>query len=109
MADQGGDMSGPSPGGRPTAERLMAVRTPMEIEFAPGGSRLAFTLHAVVSEHGVTQPSDLWLVDGNADPIRLTDGAWADTSPVWSPGRVAARLHLGSRAARPPPPLHDGA
>ena len=36
-----------------TAERLLAVRTPMEIEFAPDGSRFAFTLQAVVSERGV--------------------------------------------------------
>jgi dipeptidyl aminopeptidase/acylaminoacyl peptidase len=72
-------------GQQPTAVRLLAVRTPMEIEFAPGGSRFAFTLHAVVSEHGVTQPSDLWIVEGDADPCRLTDGPWADTHPVWSP------------------------
>lgn len=64
---------------------LLAVRTPMEIEFAPSGSRVAFTLHAVVSEHGVTQPSDLWIVEGDADPVRLTDGPWADTHPLWSP------------------------
>ncbi|MEP7023599.1 MAG: hypothetical protein ABJB47_07245 [Actinomycetota bacterium] len=72
--------------GRPlTAERLLAVRTPMEIEFAPDGSRFAFSLHAVVSEHGVTQPSDLWIIDGNADPVQLTDGPWADSYPLWSP------------------------
>ena len=69
----------------PTAEALLAVRTPMEIEFAPGGSRFAFTLHAVVSEHGVTQPSDLWIVEGDADPVRLTGGPSADTHPLWSP------------------------
>ena len=69
----------------PTAAALLAVRTPMEIEFAPGGSRFAFTLHAVVSEHGVTQPSDLWIVEGDADPVRLTEGPWADTHPLWSP------------------------
>ena len=69
----------------PTAAGLLAVRTPMEIEYAPSGSRFAFTLHAVVSEHGVTQPADLWMVEGDADPVRLTDGPWADTLPVWSP------------------------
>ena len=69
----------------PTAERLLAVRTPMEIEFAPRGSRFAFTLHAVVSAHGVTQPSDLWMVEGDGDPVRLTDGPWADTHPLWAP------------------------
>jgi hypothetical protein len=68
----------------PTAS-LLAVRTPMEIEFAPSRSRFAFTLHAVVSEHGVTQPSDLWMVGGDADPVQLTDGPWADTHPLWSP------------------------
>ena len=69
----------------PTAAALLAVRTPMEIEFAPGGSRFAFTLHAVVSEHGVTQPSDLWMAEGDGDPVRLTEGPWADTHPLWSP------------------------
>ena len=69
----------------PTAVRLLAVRTPMEIEFDPSGSRFVFALHAVVSEHGVTQPSDLWIAEGDGDPVRLTDGPWADTHPVWSP------------------------
>jgi dipeptidyl aminopeptidase/acylaminoacyl peptidase len=69
----------------PDAERLLAVRTPLEIESAPDGSRFVFSLHAVVSEHGVTQPSDLWLVEGDTDPVRLTDGPWADSYPVWSP------------------------
>ena len=69
----------------PTAERLLAVRTPMEIGFDPRGSRFVFALHAVVSEHGVTQPSDLWIAEGDAAPVRLTDGPSADTHPVWSP------------------------
>ena len=68
-----------------TAECLLAVRTPMEIEFAPDGSRFAFTVQAVVSERGVTQPSDLWISEGDADPVRLTDGPSADSHPVWSP------------------------
>jgi Tol biopolymer transport system component len=87
----------------PTAEALLAVRTPMEIEFSPSGSRFAFTLHAVVSEYGVTQPSDLWIAEGDADPVRLTDGPCADTHPLWSPDgsrlacisdRVLAGHHL---------------
>lgn len=36
----------------PTAAALLAVRTPMEIEFAPSGSRFAFTLHAVFPSMG---------------------------------------------------------
>ena len=31
-------------GQRPTAARMLAVRTPMEIDFAPSGSRFASTL-----------------------------------------------------------------
>src|ERR1700722_19665738 len=86
----------------PTAEALLAVRTPMEIEFAPGGSRFAFTLHAVVYEHGVTQPSDLWIAEGDAGPVRLTGGPSADTHPLWSPdgSRLACisdRLLAGHR------------
>ena len=68
-----------------TAERLLAVRTPLEIEFGPDGSRFAFTVQAVVSERGVSQPSDLWIAEGDADPVRLTDGPSADSHPVWSP------------------------
>src|SRR4029078_12673897 len=82
-----------------TAECLLAVRTPMEIEFAPDGFRFAFTVQAVVSERGVTQPSDLWISEGDADPVRLTDGPSADSHPVWSPD--GSRLALGSDRALP--------
>ena len=81
-----------------TAERLLAVRTPLEIEFAPDGSRFAFTLQEVVSAHGVVQPSDLWVLEGDADPVRITSGPWADSHPVWSPD--GARLaFISDRAA----------
>ena len=107
-------MTGRTPGQRPTAERLLAVRTPMEIDFAPGGSRFAFTLQAVVSDHGVTQPSDLWVVEGDGGPVRLTEGSWADTSPIWSPDgsrlaflsdRAVAGHHLPYTMAPGEPPV----
>jgi hypothetical protein len=83
----------------PTAEALLSVRTPLEIEFAPDGSRFVFALHEVVSEHGVTQPSDLWMVEGDGDPVQLTSGAWADTTAVWSPD--GSRLGFISDRAAP--------
>ena len=66
------DMTESVAGQPPTAARLLAVRTPMEIGFDPRGSRFAFALHAVVSEHGVTQPSDLWILDGDAGTSRTS-------------------------------------
>ena len=94
----------------PTAERLLDVRTPAEIAFAPEGSRVAFALHSTVADVGSFVPSDLYVVDvDGGEPVRLTDGAWSDRTPVWSPdGRtvgVPVRPdHAGASAA-----LHDGA
>ena len=78
----------------PTAERLLDVRTPAELAFAPDGSRVAFALHATVADVGSFVPSDLYMVDVNGgDPVRLTDGAWSDRTPIWSPdGRRLAFL-----------------
>jgi hypothetical protein len=36
----------------PTAERLLDVRTPMELALSPEGTRLAFALHATVADEG---------------------------------------------------------
>jgi dipeptidyl aminopeptidase/acylaminoacyl peptidase len=70
---------------RPTPELLIDVRTPSEIDIAPDGATIAFSLHATVSEHGVSVPSDLWMIRSDGSQLPLTDGAWADRSPVWSP------------------------
>jgi WD40-like Beta Propeller Repeat len=69
----------------PTAERLLDVRTPAEIAFSPDGSRVAFALHSTVADVGSFQPSDLYLIEGDGSPTPLTNGAWSDRTPVWSP------------------------
>ena len=102
-------MTGRTPGQRPTAERLLAVRTPMEIDFAPDGSRFAFTLQAVASDHGVTQPSDLWVVEGDARPRSAHRRRLGRHLSDLVAGRIASRLPLGSRRGGPPPSVHDGA
>src|SRR5437773_1210275 len=74
---------------RPSADRegheLFDVRTPAEIDVAPDAATIAFSLHASVSERGVSVPSDLWMIRSDGAQVRLTDGEWADRSPVWSP------------------------
>jgi dipeptidyl aminopeptidase/acylaminoacyl peptidase len=72
-------------GRRPTPELLVEVKTPAEIDVAPDGATVAFSLHATVSDHGVSLPSDLWTLRPDGSSSRLTDGASADRSPVWSP------------------------
>jgi dipeptidyl aminopeptidase/acylaminoacyl peptidase len=70
----------------PTAERLLDVRTPTEIAFAPDGSSVAFALHSTVADVGSFVPSDLYLVNIESDePVLLTNGNWSDRTPVWSP------------------------
>ena len=73
-------------GHAPTAERLLDVRTPAELSFAPDGSAMVFALHSTVADVGSFVPSDLYVVDvGGYEPVKLTDGAWSDRTPVWSP------------------------
>ncbi len=70
----------------PIDERLLDVRTPAEIAFAPDGSRVAFALHATVADVGPFVPSDLYLTELRGDePVPLTSGPWSDRSPAWSP------------------------
>ena len=78
-------MSAGNERGRPAVQRLLDVRTPEEIAIAPDGQRVAFALHATVSDSGSFVPSDLWTIEGDAPPVRLTSGAWSDRAPVWSP------------------------
>ena len=71
----------------PTAELLLNVRTPAELALSPDGERLAFALHATVADEGSFQPSDLFVTQARegAEPARLTEGAWSDRTPAWSP------------------------
>ena len=69
----------------PTAERLLDVRTPAELAFSPDGTVMVFALHATVADTGSFVPSDLWLVRAHGTLEQLTDGAWADVTPAWSP------------------------
>jgi dipeptidyl aminopeptidase/acylaminoacyl peptidase len=84
----------------PLDERLLDVRTPAEIAFAPDAARSVFALHATVADVGSYPPSDLYLVEtGGGAPVRITSGAWSDRAPVWSPD--GARLaFLSDRITR---------
>ena len=71
----------------PTAELLLDTKTPAELALSPDGSTLAFSLHATVADVGSYVPCDLYVVDtgSDAEPVQLTDGAFADVLPAWSP------------------------
>jgi len=70
----------------PVDEQLLDVRTPAELAFSPDGLRFAFAVHATVADLGSNPPSDLYLIELDADAlVRCTDGAWSDRSPAWSP------------------------
>ncbi len=70
---------------RPTPELLVEVRTPAEMAASPDGTRLAFSLHATVSERGPIAPSDLYLLESGDVPLQLTEGECSDRAPTWSP------------------------
>jgi dipeptidyl aminopeptidase/acylaminoacyl peptidase len=74
-----------APPRRPTPELLVEVRTPAEVAVSPDDARVAFSLHATVSERGPIAPSDLWLLEPGDTTVHLTDGEWSDRSPAWSP------------------------
>ncbi|HEX2421819.1 MAG TPA: hypothetical protein VHN56_01520, partial [Actinomycetota bacterium] len=77
-------MAGDAPTRRPTVDDLLNVRTPADIAIGPDGN-VVFSVHATVSERGVSIPSDLWSLGIDGRVTRLTDGDWGDRSPVWSP------------------------
>nr|MDP9327407.1 hypothetical protein [Actinomycetota bacterium] len=74
-----------APPRRPTPELLVEVRTPAEVAVSPDGARVAFSLHATVSERGPIAPSDLYLLEPGDETVRLTEGEWSDRAPTWSP------------------------
>ena len=89
----------------PTAERLLDVRTPAELAFAPDGSRVAFALHSTVADVGSFVPSDLYVVDvGGGDPVKLTEGHGAigrrsgrPTVDGWRSCRTGSRRGISCR------------
>jgi dipeptidyl aminopeptidase/acylaminoacyl peptidase len=71
----------------PTAELLLDVRTPAELDVSPDGSAVAFALHATVADEGTFVPSDLYVIGTGANdvPVALTSGSSSDHTPAWSP------------------------
>jgi dipeptidyl aminopeptidase/acylaminoacyl peptidase len=85
-AGSGEDVRPMEPRKLPTAELLLSVRTPAEIAIAPEGDALAFTLYATVVDVGSFVPSDVYVLDPDAEkPRTLTEGPWSDRAPAWSP------------------------
>jgi dipeptidyl aminopeptidase/acylaminoacyl peptidase len=70
---------------RPTPELLVEVRTPAELAASPDGTRMAFSLHATVSERGPIAPSDLYVLEPRRPALQITHGEWSDRAPSWSP------------------------
>jgi dipeptidyl aminopeptidase/acylaminoacyl peptidase len=70
---------------RPTPELLVEVRTPAEVAVSPDGTRVAYSLHATVSDRGPIAPSDLYLLEPGDETVQLTEGEWSDRAPAWSP------------------------
>jgi dipeptidyl aminopeptidase/acylaminoacyl peptidase len=84
----------------PIDERLLDIRTPVQLAFAPGGRRAAFALSATVADLGSFVPGDLYVVDVEATtPARITDAACSDQLPTWSPD--GARLAFCSDRVTP--------
>ena len=78
-------MAGDAPTRRPTVDDLLNVRTPADIAVGPDGN-VVFSVHATVSERGVSIPSDLWSLD-------------VDGRAVNAAGKIELQVDLG-RAKR---------
>ena len=92
----------------PTAERLLDVRTPAELGFAPDGSRVAFALHATVADIGSFVP-ERSLPGGCRRRRSRADDGWvversnAGLGARWRPtGVPVGSHHAGASAA-----VHD--
>jgi dipeptidyl aminopeptidase/acylaminoacyl peptidase len=70
---------------RPTPELMVEVRTPAEVAVSHDGTRMAFSLHATVSERGPIAPSDLYVLEPHRPMYQITQGEWSDRAPSWSP------------------------
>jgi Tol biopolymer transport system component len=71
--------------------RLATLDQPHSLAWSPDGSRLAFVAGNAAFVYapdaiGNTAPSAIWIVPaGDGAPIRITDAASLNTSPVWLP------------------------
>ena len=53
-------------------------------QVSPDGSKIVYEVQTIDKESDEYR-STLWLIDGDAEPRKLTSGRWKDTSPAFSP------------------------
>jgi serine/threonine-protein kinase len=76
-------------GGEPV--RLAATREPHSPAWSPDGTKIAVASGNAVFRFGIAYlgnagTSSIWVVPAEGgDPVRVTEDAYLDTSPVWSP------------------------
>ena len=72
-------------GGRAiTIEDLFAWELPGNPQVSPDASKIVYEVLGIDKEKDDYR-SALWLIDGDAEPRKLTSGQAKDTSPAWSP------------------------
>ncbi len=65
-------------------EDLYAWELPGNPQVSPDGGKIVYEALSIDKESDEYR-STLWLIDGDAEPRKLTSGQWNDSMPAWSP------------------------